>query len=210
MKNTLALSAVLGFAFLSAIESRAAVGTVATADLSWGGGAHAILSPYLQLTVGYNVPTNSPITTLFGQYTFHTNDVGSVFSIDQSNPGFLPFLARATNGTLDSLTLNFYPSGSLQGKQLPETSFFTSFPYGGNNGIDLGGFQIQRIDLSLNALNFVTPGSNPNGDGNWTDYNWNITLSFIGVVPEPSAAAILGCGMLVMLFRKRSKRSRAR
>src|SRR5262249_45972572 len=66
-----------------------------------------------------------------------------------------------------------------------EPFFFTGFPYGGN-GIDLGGFQVQRIDLTLNSLVFNSPGSNPRGDGNWTDFNINATLSFIGIVPQPT------------------------
>jgi len=209
MKIPLARLAVFSFVFLSAVESRGAVGTVAAANpnssgLIWGGGTLGIVDS-LRVTIGY---TNTPLTTIFGQFTFHTNDVGRVFSIDQSNdPGFLPFLARATNGTLDRLTVNFFEGGTGIGMSPLETEFFISFS-NGNNGIDLRGFQIQRIDLVLNGLSFVSPGSNPAGDGNWTDSTWNISVLFIGVVPEASAAAILGCGILVMFFRTRSKRAR--
>jgi PEP-CTERM motif len=206
MKNTLALLTVALLSCLAVVESHAAVGTVATANISSGGGIHAIISQDLRITLGYTGPTN----TIFGQFTFHTSDVGSTFSIDQSSdPGFLPFLARATNGTLNTLSEISYAGGSLTGKDVPETSFFTSFPYGGNNGIDLGGFQIQRIDLTLNSLNFASPGSNPNGDGIWTDYSWNATVSFIGIlpVPEPGSAAILSTGLLVLLWRKHVKKS---
>ncbi len=207
MRNTLALIAVALFTCLSVFESPAAVGTVATANLSSGGGIHAIINQDLRVNLRYTGPTNAtPTNTIFGQFTFHTNDVGSTFSIDAfSDPGFLPFLLRATNGILNTVAESFFVGGNLSGAEVPETSFFTTFPYGGNNGIDLGGFQIQRIDLTLNSLTFASPGSNPVGDGIWTDYSWNITLSFIGVVPEPSTAAILGCGLLVLVFRRRQK-----
>jgi hypothetical protein len=204
MKNILALFALASVACLSVSESRAAVGTVATANLSSGGGIHAIINQDLRITLGYTGPTN----TIFGQFTFHTSDVGSTFSIDQSSdPGFISFLARATNGTPNTLAETFYVGGNQSGKEVTEPIFYTGFPYGGNNGLDLGGFQIQRIDLTLNSLAFSSPGSNPNGDGIWTDYGWSATVSFIGIipVPEPNAGAILGSGLLLMLFRRRFK-----
>src|SRR5690349_8677432 len=126
MRNTFALIALTLTVLLSGFETRAQLGTIATAQLNGGGGIHAILDPNLRLTIGYNVPTNTPMTTIFGQFTFHTNNVGTVFSIDQfSDPGFIDFVSRATNGILNSLTESFYAGGSFQGRQLPETSFFT-------------------------------------------------------------------------------------
>jgi hypothetical protein len=198
MKNTFTLIALTLTVLLSAFESRAQLGTVATAQFSRTGGFGVTADHSLRLALGY-VPTNT--TSIFTQFTFHTNDVGGVFSVSQSSdPGFIGFLSGATNGILDFVRYN-YAIGSGTGAYnesggLSETSFFTSFPHGGN-GIDLSGFQVQRIDLTLNSLAF-----NPN-PGGFTDFSFNVTLSFIGVVPEPSAAAILGAGLLALLFRKR-------
>src|SRR6267142_3555401 len=202
MKNTFAVIALTLSVLLSGFQSRAQLGTIATAHFSLTNGFRATTEHSLQLAFGYVgfVPTN--MASIFTQFTFHTNDVGSVFSINQSSdPGFIGFLSRATNGIAENVSYSF-TIGSVTGLHAiysggsSETSFFTSFPYG-RNGFDLIGFQVQRIDLTLNSLVFNSPGSNPNGDGNWTDFNINGTLSFIGIVPEPSAAAILGTGLFL-------------
>jgi len=198
--------AVALLAFVTGFQSRANVGTIATADSSGGGGIPAIINQDFRITLGYSGPSN----TIFGQFTFHTSDVGSTFSIDQSSdPGFSSFLVQATNGILNTVSETFYAGGNeSQGRDVSEPFFYTGFPYGGNNGTDLGGFQIQRIDLTLNSLGFSSPGRNLSGDGNWTDYSWGATISFVGVTPspEPGSSAILVAGLLVMLFRNRAKR----
>jgi hypothetical protein len=186
MKNPSALIALTFTVLLSGFESHAQLGTIATAHRYLTSGFRAITDDSFHVTFGY-APTNT--TSVFTQFTFHTNDVGSVFSIDQfSDPGFLGFLSRATNGIADNVLGN-YTIGSgetfvIYGAGGSETTFFTSFPYG-RNGWDLVGFQIERIDLTLNSLEFNSPGSNPFGDGNWTDFGFDFTLSFIGVVPPP-------------------------
>ncbi len=187
MKITFALVALSVTVLLSAFESQAQLGTIATAHYFLTNGFHATTDPSMQVAFGY-APTN---TTIFTELTLHTNDVGSVFSINQfSDTNFIGFLSGVTNG-IDDNVMESLAIGSVTGTQAIyrgprlERSFFTSFPHGGN-GFDLSGFQVQSIDLTVNSLVINSPGSNPVGDGNWTDFSIDVTLSFVGVVPGPT------------------------
>src|SRR4051812_20244880 len=171
-------------------------GVIATANLTGGGGS-SVVANSAQIFVSSGGPTNGGNATIFDSFFFTTNQVGQVFSLDQSvDPSFNLFISRLTNGTNDLLTIvSKVSGGGIAGANTLESTFLTTPPAGGN-GIDLAGFSIQRIDLSLNQLNISSPGSNPNHNGIWTDYSIQATLSFIGSpVPEPSCPALIITGL---------------
>jgi hypothetical protein len=90
---------------------------------------------------------------------------------------------------------------------VPESRFFDFLPPG-NNGVDLGGFAIDYYSLVFNTLNFASPGSNPNGDGNWTDYSYSAIFSVYGEpIPEPSYCylTIAGVVICVVTAKRQSK-----
>jgi len=181
MKSPFALLVLTLSVLLCDFESKAQLGTVATAQFSFTNSFRDILDPILRLSFGYEPTNASPI---FAQFTFHTNDVGNVFSIDQfSDTNFTGFLSRATDG-IDENVRETFTFGSPTGLQVryfgpdAEGYFFSNFPYG-HNGHDLSGFQIQRIDLTLNSLVINSPNTNE------TDFSIKGTLSFIGIVPVP-------------------------
>ena len=66
---------------------------------------------------------------------------------------------------------------------------------------DLTGYQITRVQLAINMIEIDSPGSNPNGDGLWTDLDANVTFRFFGVaVPEPTTlllGSVVLCGVML-------------
>jgi len=98
------------------------------------------------------------------------------------------FFANLTNGESDRIAFQYVtPVGGGGGFSLPEATFFTSYPAQWN-GIDFQGYEINSLSLTINSLTFNSPGSNPNGNGEWTDYTFDATLAVNGqAVPEPSS-----------------------
>ena len=116
--------------------------------------------------------------------------------------------AILTNGVDDVFAHNlnsFLAGGTSAGR--PESLFFAGSP-SAQNGIDFAGSSIEKIELHvLNRM--ASPGSNPNGDGNWTDYNFDVRLDVVGVsaVPEPSSIVMMLVGLVVVsLARIRGRR----
>ena len=75
---------------------------------------------------------------------------------------------------------------------------------------DLIGYSISRIELHLDELTVDSPGDDPNGDGIWTDYSDEVTITFHGermgdVIPEPATLSLLGFGALALVRRRRRK-----
>jgi hypothetical protein len=69
---------------------------------------------------------------------------------------------------------------------------------------DFSGFNITHIDMYVNAATFTSPGSNPNGDGNWTSFTIDRLLNIYGTpVPEPTSMAIFVPAIGLLARRKR-------
>ncbi|MBC8096064.1 MAG: PEP-CTERM sorting domain-containing protein [Akkermansiaceae bacterium] len=137
--------------------------------------------------------------TLFDQFTLTPSDVGKTFSLTaQSDPEFGAFVQRLTNGRNDMIAF----ADSFGGLSGQNESLFFSQRIAGSNGIDLRGFQIGSIALRVDSLTIASPGSNPNGDGNWTDVFFEGTIT-VHAVPEPSSGALIGVAGLLLLNQKR-------
>jgi hypothetical protein len=56
--------------------------------------------------------------------------------------------------------------------------------------------------LLFNSLQFLSPGSNPNGDGVWTDINYSAVFSVYGmVIPEPASLTTVMFGTAALIAR---------
>ncbi len=165
---------------------------------------YAQIMSSLHLKIGIAVTPRSPRTYLFEGLSFTPSDVGQTFiASSASDPDFDAFTALFTDGIQSYFMWDDDGSGNL----LPEVSFFPTFPPS-NNGVDLGGFQIDYLALRFDSLEFFSPGTDPNGNGIWTDYNYVATLSVYGqpvTVPEPSSFTTFG--ILVLFARNRILRS---
>ena len=133
------------------------------------------------------------------------SDVGQTIYRDATDPQFAAFVANLTNGIDNTLVFNTSNAGSGS----TESGIFGGVL--GGNGVDLAGFQIDKVGLRVDSLSIVSPGSNPNGDGQWTDTSGQISFLFEGVraVPEPSTCALALAGLTCGGYLVRRRRKRA-
>jgi hypothetical protein len=128
----------------------------------------------------------TPYWTTTGTFQVFTFDV-------TSDPIAFPmFVSLLTNGVAEPFRIFF----QTQASDLEQT---IDAPYG-PNGIDLGGFAIETIELEVDPSFRVTPrtplsGSNVGG-------GWGMRV-YGAYVPEPSTALLIGMGLAV-LSRRRS------
>lgn len=146
---------------------------------------------------------------LFEDLVISVDDVGTTFTATQStDSSFNKFVSNLTNGLTNNSTS-------------PEIVYVSTFNYPdlggfilllnesdfvGGGRIDLKGFNIDSINLTVNSLEFSSPGNDPNGDGIWTNviYNGIFTINGSPIsVPEPGllpallAATTLSAGSLL-------------
>jgi len=123
------------------------------------------------------------------------------FSVDASNAGQSivitamdnpELFSNLTNGLSDNIRLmNTTPAGGGNNYYAPESSFFSVYPTEWN-GIDFQGYHIDNMSLTVNSITFNSPGSDPNHNGQWTDYSINTTLTVNGsVAPEPTTLQLI-------------------
>jgi hypothetical protein len=74
--------------------------------------------------------------------------------------------------------LVYTAEGGAAGSSKSESRLFTSRPV--SKWPDLRGFVLTAVGIRLDSLDLDSPGGDPNGDGNWTDYNWTATIFVIG------------------------------
>jgi hypothetical protein len=85
---------------------------------------------------------------------------------------FRSMLVRATGGVVEG------DSEAI----LEYEAFFPAHP----TFVDFSEFIVEEIRLTLDALTLASPGTDQNGDGQWTDYSYRVTYSVTGY-PLPKA-----------------------
>jgi hypothetical protein len=149
---------------------------LAQAHLTGGGGSAAITN-----SIGLSFNILGPSAWLFEGLFVQNGDVGRTYTIGPGDdPGFAGFVAALTDGVASEISYEcILGRGGFGSGPFSEMEFFTSLPPG-NNGIDLGGFEIDYFSSRFDAINITSPGSNPNGDGVWTDCSYSATFSVYG------------------------------
>lgn len=135
-----------------------------------------------------------------------TADVGQTYTVS-SGPEFDEAIVSLTNGINEYIYCDTRGS-QLQGPpgggwgSLESLIFFGDAT--GANGIDFAGYDINSISVTINTLTFDTPGSNPNGDGLWTDIEFNATIA-VTKVPVATTAWFFGSGLigLIGIFKRK-------
>lgn len=136
------------------------------------------------------------------EWYIQISDIGSTFHITSADSAsFDDCVTMLTNGIDEEV----YMSSTIVvgGGSFTHGAESEKFIKIGFDAPDFAGYEIQSIALKLNAMTIVSPGSNPNGDGNWTDFTIDADLEIYGV-PEPATLVMLGMGSLA-LFRKRKR-----
>lgn len=134
---------------------------------------------------------------------FGPSDVGkTVTHSNETSPEFAYYASMLTSGTDDDLILlDLYCPGLGEssghgGAESDRLDKFVQTPTA-----DFYGYEITEIALTLNALTFDSPGSNPNRDGVWTDHSYDVTYTIYGI-PEPASLLLFGLGALALRSKK--------
>jgi len=140
---------------------------LAEIPLRAAGGANSIFSS-LNVYVGY--ATGLSISGPMIIDTVTVTGPTPAAEVRTGGAGFADAVAKLTDGTDDLIQRGFYyPAGGGSSVTGPESNFIA----GGVSGTlspDFAGYTITRIVLTVDTMTFATPGSDPNGNGNWTDY----------------------------------------
>jgi len=196
-----------------AAEQVAQAAVLGTEDFTISGGISDIFTefnPTLALapaSVGSRSSTPATNAPLFVGTSITPADVGRTLTATQeSDPNFNEFAALLTNGKSNKVTLSF-GSGKLGSGDLFLTKSGRLF--GQNTGFF--GTTIDSVSLRVDSLTLNSPGVNPNGNGDWTDYSFSGVAIVDGEpVPEPvSALSTFAFGLAVIGFaRRRQEKSR--
>ena len=200
-QNRLALAALAIACGLLALQAgRAQAAVLGTEDFTASGGISDIFQefhPTLALAPSGTSPgpgSSAPATNapLFQGTSITPAEVGQTFTATPENDSnFNDFAAFLTDGNYHKVTLSF-GSGTLGTTQIFSTKNGDLF--GGNPA--LKGNAINSISLRVNSFTLDAPGANPNGDGNWTDYSFNGTVSVegqpTGLEPLTLSKALVG------------------
>ncbi len=74
-----------------------------------------------------------------------------------------------------------------------------------HEGVDLAGYTIESVTRTITVL-LDSPGSDPNGDGIWTDIDISTVFEIYGTIPEPSSLVVLALASAGLFVRRRRKR----
>jgi hypothetical protein len=138
-----------------------------------GGGTRAILES-IQVTI--SICNGGPKCRDAKVLSFEVipSDSGkTLIATPENNADFTDFVALITDG-VDGFVWIRVGGGGI-GR--PESSFFGTQT--GPNGIDLEGSNINLIGLFVNYATLDIPGSDPKGDGLWSDYELESSLMFL-------------------------------
>lgn len=143
---------------------------------------------------------------IFSQVVWSNDTFGQTFvSSADNDSSFTATANELTNGVLGFVHQGIYEFG-IWG-QLEDTLFtYLALPEG--NGIDLAGYRIEFFTLTVMSPSFNSPGSNPNGNGNWTDFEVPFVLAVYGyAVPEPTSLLLAyWAPMALWLVRRLSRK----
>jgi hypothetical protein len=109
-----------------------------------------------------------------------TADLGQSLVADLSAPDFALLAAHFTNGVQGQANLPvILVGGGSSGLGIAEPIFFAAGDVAGLVP-DAAGFTITRLEVEVHALTFDSPGTDPNGNGIWTDYTYELTWRVYG------------------------------
>ena len=136
---------------------------------------------------------------VFGGVDIKEADLGTVqIATLESDPSFEPVVGFLTDGN-DNDLVRFYSKRHDGMPRVRTWSWISEsfwFGEGPGNGIDLEGFDVERIDLRFDHILFDSPGSDPNDDGNWTDFQMDAVVIFRQRVSPIEVPALSGQGLL--------------
>ncbi|MFC2953567.1 hypothetical protein ACFOOP_16635 [Marinicaulis aureus] len=180
---------ITAIAFMLATASGAQAALIGSATTVSGGGGAAIYSEG-PASIGYYLPGVEQPQTFIGGLV---GEGTTVFELT-SGSDFDFAVGLLTNGVNDRM--QFRSGGGAFG-QVESYWFFDDFT--GASGIDFQGFTISRLVLTVIA-SFVSPGSDPNNDGIWTEESYSLRLDVyddsVSDVPLPAATPLFAAALM--------------
>ncbi len=186
------LTALLAMAMLSGTVCAATLGSfdLGSSTQPYFSGIGRYNRVRLSLVLGGDFANSTAVGVPLFNLILSAADVGKTFTV-ATEPGFADAVGLLTNGINDNIN---YVIVGLDGPgpigSVSEAALFFGDDTGAR-GIDFSGATIDDIRLTLNTLSFATPGSDLNGDGNWTDTTLHATVAVTGAVPLPTSALLL-------------------
>ncbi len=160
-----------------------------------------VIANQVRLTVEFGSSVSGPpVATVFDVVVGPT-DVGRTFSLS-SGPEFeaaARFLTDGVNGGIGFFS-SFVTGGGGGGSRSEAFRFFGDAS--GSGRVDFAGFEITSLDFRLDELILDSPGTNPSGNGIWTDLSVRSVLTVNGrpavatPVPEPATLCLMGLGLV--------------
>jgi hypothetical protein len=197
------------FVLFFCINGNARADLLATVDFTPSGGTASTSV----IGANFNAYFEEDLTsTIFASLFVDPSDVGTEFFATSSSgispdAGFDKFAEYLTNGSDNELWLGFklLPSEGGGASFDFESEYFDTSP-------DFLGCTIASIGLEINSFSLESPGSDPNQDGVWTDFSFNVKYNIYGQcnnsrVPEPATMLLFSAGLAGLgAFRKKFKK----
>jgi hypothetical protein len=130
----------------------------------------------LSLSVG-----SSPLEQTIFDVRVTNTDESSRFTVSgASNPDFAAVAAVLTNGSDDQMRMGVSVVGGDNGYLTTNESTWLNGGLTGDYDPDLMGAEITSIIVHLDLIEIDSPGSDPNGNGQWTDFQLRILVVTLG------------------------------
>ena len=140
------------------------------------------------------------VSSIFDSVILSTSSIGHTFSIESvlDDPDFVSFSTLFTDGVSERIMFGVQYQGGGVGTFRSESDLFSG------TAPDAVGYEIERYDLILNGLTFISSGS-------FTDCTIDYTFQAYGSpIPEPTTSVLLTLGALPLAGRILRRRSSKR
>lgn len=178
-------------------------------DFLWGFGSNAVTGLRVRLAFGPDASFYSGLD-LYESSILSQSDEGRILVADaSSDPDFGAIAAQLTNGyAYDKVFVEVRAIEASAAGAPWDESFWAAHP-GSTAPADFSNYILERLELVIERSSWNSPGSNPNSNGVWTDFQIDARLDFYGrPVPEPMLAASLIPAILVFTSLTRNMRRR--
>lgn len=142
--------------------------------------------------------------TLFEEIVIFDGETRVDTVTDSDDPDFAAYAELLTDGIDWWLYDGFeFAGGSRTAFHLESVRLDFTDPQ--HRGVDLSGYEIESVTRTMTVM-LDSPGSDPNGNGIWTDFEVNTVFEIHGTIPEPSSLVVLALGNAAAFVRRRRKR----
>lgn len=204
MKGKIPICALL---CLNALAPQVKAELLATFETSWGGGRIGVFDWITHETfIAEEFGVFKGEGTLFEDVVIYSGETRVDTITWGDDPDFPIYVELITDGVDWWLyDLGRYAGGLFGGTgQFDLESARLDIIDPGHGGVDLEGYQVESITRTLTVL-LDSPGGDPNGDGNWTDYDISGVFEFYGTIPEPSSLVLVAFGAGCLWRRRRGR-----